>query len=165
MLDAPSLQTSKVRLDGALSTDGGRGEEEEEEEEGSHPSRRFLAVPRGGSRRLPMAAVGPDLRRQWVEASLRASDRWKEIGIKLTPSARSCREKDAAVVMVRTGGNGLKLCHGKFRLEMRENFSSKRGVTRWHSCPGSGGVTHCPWRCSVWRCGTEGCGDWARWDG
>ena len=24
---------------------------------------------------------------------------------------------------------------------------------------------HRPWRCSVWKCGTEGRGQWARWGG
>lgn len=35
--------------------------------------------------------------------------------------------------------NGLKLCRGKFRLEIRENSSSGRAVQPWH-CPGQGGV-------------------------
>ena len=40
-------------------------------------------------------------------------------------------------------GNGLQLCQGRFRLDIRKE--------QWHSCPGRW-CSHCPWRCSrtVW---------------
>ena len=34
---------------------------------------------------------------------------------------------------------------------------------RWHSCPGSGGVTVPGGVHRTWRCGTEGCGQWLDW--
>ena len=36
----------------------------------------------------------------------------------------------------RTGGDGLKLCQGRLRLDFRHNFFSERVVMQWHSCPG-----------------------------
>jgi len=62
-------------------------------------------------------------------------------------------------------GNGLKLCQGLFSLDIKKHFFSGRVVMQWHSCPGSGGVTVPGGVPEPWRCGTEGRGQWAWWDG
>ena len=41
----------------------------------------------------------------------------------------------AISVAVMQQGNGLKLCQGRFRLDIRNNFFSQRAVMQWHSCP------------------------------
>ena len=53
---------------------------------------------------------------------------------------------------------------GGFRLNIGKNFS-ERAVMQWQSCPGGGGVTIPRGVQELWRCGTEGCGQWAWWDG
>ena len=65
----------------------------------------------------------------------------------------------------RTRGDGLTLCQGRFRLAVRNNSFCQRAVRQWHSCPGSGGVTVPGGVQRMWRCGTEGHGQQAWWDG
>jgi len=52
----------------------------------------------------------------------------------------------------------------RFRLDIKKHFFPDRVVRQWHSCPGSGGVTVPGGVSELWRCGTEGCGQWAWWD-
>ena len=57
-------------------------------------------------------------------------------------------------------GDGLKLSHGKVRLDTRKNFFSKRcALTQTAQ-----GVVGSP-SLDLWRCGTEGHCQWAWWSG
>ena len=55
----------------------------------------------------------------------------------------------------RMRGNGLRLCHGRVRLDIRKPLFSQRVVRQWHSCPGSGVVTVPGGVQENSRCGTE----------
>ena len=54
---------------------------------------------------------------------------------------------------------------GNHSLDIRRKFFPKREVRHWHSCPVSGGVIIHVEAPEPWRCGTEGRGHWAWWDG
>ena len=64
----------------------------------------------------------------------------------------------------RTRSDVLKLCHGRFGLDIRKHFFSERAVLQWHSCPCSGGGSPslgvlCVWHRGTWAVGSIG-GRW-----
>jgi len=46
-----------------------------------------------------------------------------------------------------TRGNGLKLCQGRFRLDIKKNLFTERVVSIGRGCPKKW-WSHHPWRCS-----------------
>ena len=54
--------------------------------------------------------------------------------------------------------DGLKLCLGKFRLDIRKNFPRKSGEAVAQAAQGGGGVTVPDSAHEPWKCGTEGHG-------
>ena len=46
-----------------------------------------------------------------------------------------CNKVDVGLLPNRTRGNSLKLCQGRFRLDIRKNFFTKRVVKHWNRLP------------------------------
>jgi len=56
----------------------------------------------------------------------------------------------------RTRGNGFKVKEGRFRLDFRKKFFTRRAVRQWHSCPEKLRVSR------TWKCSRPGwMGPWA----
>ena len=60
-------------------------------------------------------------------------------------------------------GNGLKLCQRRFGLAIGKHLFSEGKVRHWHRLPRGVVEDHPGGVQDMWRCSTEGCGQWERW--